>query len=71
MSSLRKSQTFLCPVYLVTSESHFSGVFLAFSPIIVEGARDPQTVLCHSVNEWWRHSNPTCCNQICLNCLHS
>ena len=21
--------------------------------------------------EWWRHSNPTCCNQICLNLTHS
>ena len=20
---------------------------------------------------WWGHSNPTCCNQICLNLLHS
>ena len=21
--------------------------------------------------KWWGHSNPTCCNQICLNRLHS
>ena len=20
---------------------------------------------------WWGHSNPTCCNQICLNFLHA
>ena len=53
--------------------------FLAFCPKVLGGGGDLEMVLCHSVNAGWmvgtirtggRLSNPTSCNQVCLNFLH-
>ena len=46
---------------------------MGFQPFFGEGGRDLWKVLCHYMNAGWLVGilNPTCCNQIHFNFLHS
>ena len=55
------------------SESHLSGCFRLFAPKLwkVVGIYKWYLVILWMQLEWWRQTNPVCCNLICSNLLYS